>query len=62
MKPVLLLIGIAALASGLLFTGQGLGYINWPSSSFMLRDVTWAYYGAAIAAVGLALIVAARRR
>ncbi len=62
MKSLFTLAGIVALAFGLLFVGQGLGYINWPSSSFMLRDVTWAYYGGAIAAVGLAVIVAARRR
>lgn len=62
MKTLLLIVGVAALAFGLLFVGQGLGYINWPSSSFMLRDVSWAYYGGAIAAVGLALIVVARRR
>jgi len=62
MRSMFMLIGIIALAFGLLFVGQGLGYIMWPSSSFMLRDVTWAYYGGAIAAVGLAMIVAARRR
>jgi hypothetical protein len=61
-KSLVIVIGVVALFSGLLFVGQGLGYINWPSSSFMLRDVTWAYYGGAIAAVGLAVIVAARRR
>ena len=62
MKILLVLIGVVAVAFGLLFVGQGLGYINWPSSSFMLRDVSWAYYGGAIAAVGLALIVVGRRR
>jgi hypothetical protein len=62
MKNLLLLIGVVALAFGLLFAAQGLGYIDWPSSSFMIRDMKWAYYGGVIAAVGLALIVASRRR
>lgn len=62
MRISVIVIGIIAFAFGVLFVGQGLGYIMWPSSSFMLRDVTWAYYGGAIAAVGLAMIVAARRR
>ena len=62
MKSLLTLVGVVALMAGLLFTGQGLGYIDWPSSSFMIRDMKWAYYGGAIAAVGLALLVASRRR
>jgi len=61
MKNVLMLIGIAALAAGLLFVGQGAGYIRWPASSFMISDMRWVYYGAAIAVAGLLLIGLARR-
>ena len=61
MKPILLFIGAAALAAGLLFMGQGSGYIAWPASSFMIGDSTWVYYGGGIAIIGLVLIVAARR-
>jgi bacteriorhodopsin len=61
MKTLFLLAGIAAVAAGLLFAGQGLGYIRWPASSFMISQVRWAYYGAGIAAVGLALIVIVKR-
>ena len=61
MKLVLLLIGIGALAAGLLFVGQGRGVIKWPASSFMIDDVKWVYYGAGIALAGLLLIVIARR-
>jgi hypothetical protein len=57
----LLLIGIAALAMGLLWMGQGSGYIPWPAESFMISQVQWVYYGAATAAVGIGLIVIARR-
>jgi len=61
MKAVIMVIGAAALAAGLLFIGQGLGYIRWPSSSFMINERAWVYYGAAIAAAGLILIFVARR-
>jgi len=61
MKALLLLIGVLALAAGLLFTGQGLGYVRWLAESFMIGQTNWVYYGAAIAAAGLALIMVARR-
>jgi hypothetical protein len=61
MKPLVTLVGLVALASGLLFVGQGLGYVRWPSSSFMISQLNWVWYGGAIAVVGLLLIVAARR-
>jgi hypothetical protein len=61
MKSLLLLIGALALASGLLFVGQGLGYIDWPARSFMINQMRWVYYGGTIAAAGLVLILIARR-
>ena len=61
MKALLLLIGVLALAAGLLFTGQGLGYVRWPAESFMIGQTNWVYYGGAIAVAGLALIMVARR-
>ena len=61
MKALILLIGAVALAAGLLFTGQGLGYIRWPAESFMIGQTNWVYYGGAIAILGLALIMVARR-
>ena len=61
MKAPLMLIGITALAGGFLFVGQGLGYIRWPASSFMIGASEWVYYGGAIAFVGLLLIIIARR-
>ena len=62
MKILLTLIGSVAVAFGLLFIGQGTGYVSWPSSSFMIAEIKWAYYGGGIALVGLLLIVLARRR
>jgi hypothetical protein len=60
-QTLLLLIGIILLAAGTLFVGQGSGYINWPASSFMIRETKWIYYGGGIAVVGLLLIIASRR-
>ena len=61
MKLLLLLVGIVALACGLLFVGQGRGVVRWPASSFMIDDLRWVYYGGGIALAGLVLIVLARR-
>jgi hypothetical protein len=35
--------------------------INWPQSSFMIKQTQWAGYGAALAAFGLVLIWQSRR-
>jgi hypothetical protein len=61
MKPVIMIVGLVVLALGLLFVGQGSGVIPWPARSFMVRQTEWVYYGAAIAAAGLLLVVLARR-
>lgn len=61
MRIAFLLPGIFALLIGLLWIGQGTGYVNWPQSSFMIQQIQWAYYGAALAAVGVILIVRAKR-
>ena len=60
-RPLLLLIGVFALAAGALFVGQGLGFVRWPAESFMIGQTNWVYYGGVIAAAGLALIMVARR-
>ena len=56
MRKSLLVVGWLALAVGLLWIGQGTGVIQWPESSFMISQIQWAYYGAALAVVGLILI------
>ncbi|MFT6670683.1 MAG: hypothetical protein ACJAVZ_002153 [Afipia broomeae] len=35
MKTLLLTVGTLALLVGLLWIGQGTGYVNWPQSSFI---------------------------
>ncbi|VVT07087.1 conserved hypothetical protein [Sphingomonas sp. EC-HK361] len=60
-RPILVLVGVIMALMGLLFIGQGLGYIHWPASSTMLDQRVWADRGAAIAVLGLLLILVARR-
>jgi hypothetical protein len=57
----LTLIGVIFLAMGLLWMGQGSGYIPWPAESFMISQTKWIYYGGAVAVAGLLMIVFARR-
>jgi len=61
MRIPFLTLGLLALLIGLLWIGQGTGFVAWPRSSFMIRQVQWAYYGAALAVVGLVLMWLARR-
>ena len=62
MKTALTIVGVAATLMGLLWIGQGLGYIHWPASSFMLDQRPWALRGAILAVIGLGLLVYARNR
>jgi hypothetical protein len=62
MKTLLLVVGIIAILIGLLWIGQGTGYVMWPRSSFMLQQTQWAWYGAALAIVGLVIVFWSRRR
>ena len=61
MRNLLLTVGFVALAIGLLWIGQGTGVIRWPSSSFMISQIQWAGYGAALLALGLILIWQGKR-
>jgi hypothetical protein len=61
MRKLLLVLGFIALGIGLLWTGQGTGVIKWPESSFMISQIQWAGYGAALGALGLILIWQSKR-
>ena len=56
MRKLFLVVGLLALAIGLLWIGQGTGTIKWPQSSFMINQIQWAGYGVTLAAFGLILI------
>ncbi|KQN26439.1 hypothetical protein ASE86_10035 [Sphingomonas sp. Leaf33] len=58
---ILLVIGLLATAMGLLWMGQGLGYVRWPQSSFMIDQRPWVLRGSVLAVVGLVVVLYARR-
>jgi hypothetical protein len=62
MKTALLIIGIGAVAMGVLWIGQGSGLIHWPASSFMIDQRPWISRGVILVAVGLVLIGVSRIR
>jgi hypothetical protein len=62
MKIVLTAVGVIAVLMGLLWIGQGSGYVAWPASSFMIDQTQWGYYGIALALFGILIIYLARRK
>lgn len=60
-RPVLIALAVLLFLIGLLWIGQGLGYVHWPRSSFMLDQRVWADRGTIAAVLGLLLILVARR-
>ena len=61
MKTVLLILGVLAVLVGLLWVGQGAGWIYWPASSFMIDQRPWITRGVILAVVGVVLILLSRR-
>jgi hypothetical protein len=52
MRPALLIFGIIATLMGLLWIGQGTGYVHWPESSFMIDQRPWILWGAGLVLMG----------
>jgi hypothetical protein len=61
MRRVTFVAGILLLLLGLLWIGQGTGYFPYPSYSFMISDMGWAYRGAVVALGGIIVIFISRR-
>lgn len=61
MRRIVIALGLAIAAFGVLFLLQGLGIVHWPRSSFMLDQRVWVVRGAAIAVAGLLIVLAGRR-
>lgn len=61
LRTALIIVGVLAALMGGLWIAQGLGYIHWPRESSMLDQRVWADRGAALAVLGLVLILIARR-
>jgi uncharacterized membrane protein len=60
-RTVLIVVGVLMAAMGLLWIGQGLGYVRWPASSFMVDQRPWITRGAALAVAGLVVVLLGRR-
>jgi hypothetical protein len=60
-RRALIALGVLLALVGLLWIGQGLGYVAWPRTSFMIGQRVWTNYGAGLAVAGLLLIIAVRR-
>jgi len=60
-KILMTVVGLAALAVGLLWAAQGAGLVQWPRTSFMIGATNWIYWGAALAVLGLLILWRARR-
>ncbi|KQS04620.1 hypothetical protein ASG11_10465 [Sphingomonas sp. Leaf357] len=62
-RILVLVVGVVAVAMGLLWVGQGLGYVHWPAKgNFMLDQREWAVKGALLALLGVIAIWWSRRR
>jgi hypothetical protein len=61
LRPILMVVGVLCALMGLLWIGQGLGYVHWPRARSSPDQRPWADRGAFLAAFGLALILVARR-
>ena len=60
-RNALLSVGVMAILVGVIWIGQGTGYFPYPRSSFMINDMAWAYYGIALAVLGLVAVALSRR-
>jgi uncharacterized membrane protein len=60
MRMGLFVFGILLVLLGVLWIGQGTGYFPYPSYSFMISQMSWAYRGIAVAVAGIVLIIISR--
>lgn len=61
MKNVFTVIGVLIALAGLVWAAQGAGWFPYPRTSFMIDNSRWIWIGLATAAVGVIIVVLARR-
>ena len=54
--------GLFLIAMGIIWTLQGVGWLDWPAGSFMLGQDDWTARGLATAAAGATLLALAHYR
>ncbi len=60
-RMIFTIVGVLALLLGLLWIGQGTGWVRWPASSFMIGVSDWALRGAVLAVGGALMILYGRK-
>lgn len=60
-KIGLLVVGVLITLVGLIWMGQGAGYIHYPPTSFMIDQSPWIWRGGLVAVLGLIGVVVSRR-
>ena len=60
-RLLVIVVGTLCLLMGLLWIGQGTGYVRWPATSFMIDATEWATRGAILAILGAVMIAIGRR-
>ncbi len=60
-RAALLVIGVLAVVTGLVWLGQGTGYFPYPRTSFMIDQMPWAYRGIVLAVAGVVAMFVSRR-
>ena len=61
MRLILTILGLLAVAMGVLWMAQGTGIFPYPASSFMINQSPWILWGALLAFAGLCILFASRR-
>ena len=62
MRTLLFLLGLLMIVAGLLWAAQGSGLFPYPSRSFMIGSRPWIGWGLLMAAAGVLVAWASRRR
>ena len=61
MRVAMLVVGVLLVLMGSIWFLQGINVLT-AGNSPMIGDIRWAYYGGGAVAIGIALMVAGRRR
>ncbi|HEY6980958.1 hypothetical protein [Reyranella sp.] len=60
-RKILLILGVLAALTGLVWMGQGSGYFPYPKTSFMIDQRPWIWIGLGLALAGVVAIAVSRR-
>jgi hypothetical protein len=61
LRAVLLLVGVFATLVGLVWLGQGVGYIPFTPTPHIMSLKPWTYNGIALAVAGIAVIIVSQQ-